>query len=461
MKSVLYQWSKRDLTPFGKTTVIKTLVLSKIVHILIALPSPSLALTKEIQQMFYSFLWNEKPDKIKRQIAVQKPIDGGVGITDIIKFDQSLKLTWIRRIQNSGAKWTKLAINANPKLLNIPNYGGEYPKNILNNTKNKFWTDVLNTLSLFMNNFKIKSQQEFDACGFMFSNNFKIGNNYIRHQVLQNNNIHFVYQLKNSGRFLSYNEFTNKYNIRINFLTFNSIISAIKKTQSKLHLTNEEKLYTSQPPLQIIMKTKKGASQIYQKLIYIEYTSKGLTKWQNSTGITKKNWHKSFYKAKKTTNDTKLLYLQFRILHNILTTNRSVSKYKPNQTDSCEFCKQASETIQHLLWHCEVVKAFWKDLENLLNLRCTNVHNLSFNEHLIIFGHSETIMTDEIFEFIILLAKFFIYRCKVQKNNPNINKFKYELYHRYCIEKTIRNDSPMFKNSWAPYMNIFRSLMST
>ena len=35
MKIEINQWSKRDLTPFGKVTVIKTLILSKIVHLLI------------------------------------------------------------------------------------------------------------------------------------------------------------------------------------------------------------------------------------------------------------------------------------------------------------------------------------------------------------------------------------------------------------------------------------------
>ena len=34
-------WTKRDLSPLGKIVVLKTLILSKIVHLLIALPSPS------------------------------------------------------------------------------------------------------------------------------------------------------------------------------------------------------------------------------------------------------------------------------------------------------------------------------------------------------------------------------------------------------------------------------------
>ena len=162
---------------------------------------------------------------------------------------------------------------------------------------------------------------------------------------------------------------------------------------------------------------------------------------------------------KQTTNDKKLHWLQFRLLHNILTTNKSVSKFKPNQTDLCEFCKKKSESIQHLLWSCEVVQSFWKDLSKLLNRLCTHVHNFSFNERLVLFGHDDSVNTDRITDLIILLAKHLIYKCKVQKSNLNINYFKNELHQRYCFEKYINDDSTNFKNSWAPFMNIFRTLI--
>ena len=89
----LNQWSKRDITPFGRITVIKTLALSKIVHILISLPSPSAALLNEINNIFFDFLWNGKPDPIKRSIAKLKLDKGGLGMIDIRIFDEALKIT--------------------------------------------------------------------------------------------------------------------------------------------------------------------------------------------------------------------------------------------------------------------------------------------------------------------------------------------------------------------------------
>ena len=57
---------ERNLTPIGKITVIPSLMIAKIVHILIALSDPDMPEIKKLEKLFYKFLWNKKPDKIKR-----------------------------------------------------------------------------------------------------------------------------------------------------------------------------------------------------------------------------------------------------------------------------------------------------------------------------------------------------------------------------------------------------------
>ena len=41
IRTEIESWKKRNLTPFGKVTLIKAIFISKIVHILAALPNPS------------------------------------------------------------------------------------------------------------------------------------------------------------------------------------------------------------------------------------------------------------------------------------------------------------------------------------------------------------------------------------------------------------------------------------
>ena len=44
-------WSRRNLTPFGRVTVIKSLVISKITHLLMNLPDPEESFLKELNKL--------------------------------------------------------------------------------------------------------------------------------------------------------------------------------------------------------------------------------------------------------------------------------------------------------------------------------------------------------------------------------------------------------------------------
>ena len=59
-------WSKRRLTLSGRITVIKSLAISKFVHLFISLLAPLNELIKELEKLLYRFLWNSGPDRIKR-----------------------------------------------------------------------------------------------------------------------------------------------------------------------------------------------------------------------------------------------------------------------------------------------------------------------------------------------------------------------------------------------------------
>lgn len=46
----------------------------------------------------FSFLWNDKPDKIKRIQITQDYENGGLKMVDISKFSNCLKASWVKRI---------------------------------------------------------------------------------------------------------------------------------------------------------------------------------------------------------------------------------------------------------------------------------------------------------------------------------------------------------------------------
>ena len=95
-----------------------------------------------------------------------------------------------------------------------------------------------------------------------------------------------------------------------------------------------------------------------------------------------------------------------------------------------------------------------------MGIHISHAHNFKFTEKLVLFGKWEIIITDKIYDFIILVAKFYIYRCKVQTTNLNLKIFIAELYKRFLVEKHINKDSLVFRCLWAPYKQLFQLLMT-
>ena len=126
-KQILTLWNKRNLTPFGKITVIKTFILSRFNHIFMIIPSPDKHFFKEINSCLFAFLWGNKPDKIKRDYITQDYRMGGLRMVNIELFAQSLKLTWMNKLFKSEPPlWLNLFENTISPVSKIASYGSTW-----------------------------------------------------------------------------------------------------------------------------------------------------------------------------------------------------------------------------------------------------------------------------------------------------------------------------------------------
>ena len=93
MKSQIRLWSWRGLSLLGKVTIIKSLLLPKVLYVLSILPSPS-EFIKALQTIIYSFLW-KGPDKIARTAVINDFEYDGLKVTDLTTSIMSLRPSWI------------------------------------------------------------------------------------------------------------------------------------------------------------------------------------------------------------------------------------------------------------------------------------------------------------------------------------------------------------------------------
>ena len=152
VKILFRAWMKRQITPLGRVAVLKSLIVSKLVHLWLLLPNPPDDFTNGLQKMCFKFIWKNKQDRISRTTVVKNVLKGGLGVIDIRQFANSLKLSWIRKFKNSNHRWKHIVTCLFPQIESLEIYGTELP--VSRNKVNKFWEDTL----LAYANFCKKSQ---------------------------------------------------------------------------------------------------------------------------------------------------------------------------------------------------------------------------------------------------------------------------------------------------------------
>ena len=146
---LLKNWQGRSLTPLGKITVIKSLMLSRITHLLLSLPNPCNRFIKDLTLLFYKFIWNGKRDKVKRATLCKSLEEGGLKMIEINVFIDSLKVTWIRKmLKKDKCRWIALLKEDVPDL-DLQKYNGSRFLFSKRSAVNPFWRDVFSSFARF------------------------------------------------------------------------------------------------------------------------------------------------------------------------------------------------------------------------------------------------------------------------------------------------------------------------
>ena len=190
IRTEIESWKKkRNLSPFGKVTLIKVIFISKIVHILTALPNPSEETILTLQLIFNNFLRNEKQNKIRKNVAY-RPLDkGGLGMLDVKKFIQALKTTWKRRIKKQ-IPLERTSAQSVQKIDTI------YKIKTITNNCNYFWKGVFDSCFYFSSKVHPTTLHEFENTSFVLNDYIKIAKKCIDNNTFIQNNINNISQLK-------------------------------------------------------------------------------------------------------------------------------------------------------------------------------------------------------------------------------------------------------------------------
>ena len=146
IKIEMNKWLTRDLTPLGRNTVLKSLLLPKLNHLFSSLPNPTDNIINELDNLCYKFLWRKKPDKIKRCVLSSNLDEGGIRAPSVRNIIKSQKISWVRRLYNSeeNTRTNTFHFQVSTHISNIVQKSAEYIKrNVITAKTNAFWKEVL------------------------------------------------------------------------------------------------------------------------------------------------------------------------------------------------------------------------------------------------------------------------------------------------------------------------------
>ena len=197
------------------------------------------------------------------------------------------------------------------------------------------------------------------------------------------------------------------------------------------------------------------AKQIYSTFV--------LDKWEKPTAFGKweldydvsNDWTNILSLSYSCTRDTRLQAFHYRIVNRILPCRKWLNRLTVVDSDKCLICNEVDD-IEHFLFNCPTTRVFWEHLERWWN-RLSHCRVSLTIKH-ILFGIYYDLKYFSEINFVILLAKHYIYIKKHYKEHICFFAFLGTLKYKLSIEEYIHkmnSNLDIFQKKW---QNIYDEL---
>ena len=266
---------------------------------------------------------------------------------DLVSFNKSLKLTWIKKYLDSSnkEKWKifldlKLGKNAG-ELVFAGNLSVKDTKIKFKNS-DSFTKELLEIWAKVNFEHKINSKEQLFQQPIWFNSLISIGNQPIFLKDWAAQGITKVKHLLivNSDVYLSLSELQIKFNFRPCQLKYYGVIAAVKQLSKSSNVTNNSTNY--HPFLMQFVQCKKASRLVYKTLVQ----RKGQTpensqeKWLLDFNNEPINWKPTYILPFQCTNSRKRIEFQFKLLHRQIPTNTFLTKIDLKTTKNALFTKR-------------------------------------------------------------------------------------------------------------------------
>ena len=428
LRATLDQWKTRELTYFGKITIMKMLALPKIIFSATNTSTPEYVINS-VEKILFEFLWGKR-HKLKKGMVINDISVGGLNMVDVRSFLYGLKAAWIGRyIQTHDQQWAILMkhnINIfHENLLLHMNFTDKHSFPLLNKLPS-FYQEVI----ISFNKSKcVKKPEDHDQ----LLDNIIWGNRYFtildkkskkeitlffKHWTSQNL-IKIRHLLIIEGK-VDQNYIYNKLEIKAGFLfEMHMLLTALKPYMAILG-TNipEQIIYTlpTHPQFDMTSNTDiscKKSKFYYTLLVQKKRIQPDFTSWKQETNLENIPQIQEIMKTKvRDIRENKLKEFNYKLINRLGACGKLVNKWDKNIRDTCVLCG-TTETQLHIIYTCPIANCLWIKVSNIIKKQILPSH--------IIFGiKNNRPLNNLISQIAFSIHKYWIIRTK-DKIDPDGN----------------------------------------
>ena len=401
---------------------------------------------KTVQENLFAFLWKNRKDKIKRMVMYQPVAEGGINFVNFYMVVKSLRLAWIGRLLGkSDDKWKV-----------IPNYyfrncggllfllKGNYNVKLLKTGLPLFYRELLQYFQDLKNTANIFPNGEL----ILWNNNSIIIDNatLFWKSWFERGIVTIKDVLNSKGKFLSYEEFSNKFNITTNYMHYFQLISAIpselKRRATQTFIPAADLSSTSPSILsnQTLINLAEARCKNYYQLFnnHTPIVPSGVKKWQSKFPEKLGDWIGCFQDIYRLTKDNKLRQFCFRFLHRTIVTKKELKLYHLAEDNKCIYCFNA-DSIEHTFIDCkESVKLYSQIISWFNHSQSTEIilskEQIAFHDTC----HVTDVLSDPLkrkLDLLIILVKQYIYASKYLQKELSLDELVNKLIVQWKLEK--------------------------
>ncbi len=460
MKSLINMNKLRNISIKGKVTLLRSIVMPHLLYVASVIPIPS-DFIKEVDQLFFDFVWPNGKHHVKKNVLIQQIQDGGLNMPDVYSMLKALRLTWVKRLLNNESECTKIAQATS----GIPSFAFLLEKKYDIDNVSSVTTFYRCILEEWVNVHTVEPTTVTEILNeiLWLNSRIKIGDKTVFYKDWHMAGIDNLYDIVDTvnDRYLSLLELQDKFNIAIKTMEYNSLISSIPKIwKRRLNECNMNEIVRVNPLKVKLYNIYKNVSDVKCKDYYRHLIRRkkipatAVAKWETMYDNVEFDWSDIYCCAFENTRETHLQSFQYKTLNRYIPCNVNLYRWKKSEMDLCSYCG-LTDTIEHFLYKCNVTKSLWECffdwLQSVLNIyvQCSILD--------IIFGitNPDKDCIIRILNFCIIFVKYFIYKSKINTKELSLNRLKQELRYRIMCEKCIliqQNKISEYYKIWHPIL---------